>query len=288
MTKESSKNEHYGFLLLFLIILVIITAGCSNNLPNSQNSPYSKNAILTPTPLTPTPTKFFTVTTTYSNSVQTSEEKLKRQNIETIKNIVELYHQTHTYTLPDMYACAQMSQDVWNMVETQNINAFIYIGRVDQNISNKRDANHAWVMAEVSPDEFIAMETTGGYLVCRNSSICPIYNPLYYQGWDFNTPKELQDYLKNPSGCPAGTVPGNDKICHPACGANTYCTGDDICIEGQCRGCRSGYIFGEDYQCHLACGADHYCSGSGVCIDEECFGCPPGYYVGKDEYCYKI
>jgi hypothetical protein len=96
-----------------------------------------------------------------------------------------------------MYACAQMSQDVWDMVETKGISAIINVGNVTQNINTIQEADHTWVLAEVSPGEYIALETTGGYLVCSDPSICAVNNPRYYIGWNFKTPKELQDYLNN-------------------------------------------------------------------------------------------
>lgn len=296
MRIEFPKNEYYRFILLVLVLIVIFTAGCTNNLTYNQNLPSSTTAIPT------TPPEIYVATTpnpNYASPTSTPTDvpvyvlpipaagNMKDQNIQIIKKIVEEYHKTHTYNLPDMYACAQMSQDVWDMVETQNINAIIKVGRIDQDISKESDANHAWVLAETSPGEYIAMETTGGYLVCTDPSICAVNNPRYYFGWTYNTPKELQDYLKNPSGCSAGYVPGNDNLCHPACGANTYCTGNDVCVSGQCRGCSSGYILGQDLQCHLACGnSNTYCTGNGVCVNGECRSCNSGYVLGNDNLCH--
>ena len=34
---------------------------------------------------------------------------------ETAVNIVEQYHQTHTYSMTDLFVCADMAMDVWNM-----------------------------------------------------------------------------------------------------------------------------------------------------------------------------
>jgi hypothetical protein len=267
--------------------MVIFTSGCTNNGVNNQILPQSNSVNITSTP-TGTPT--YIPTMNIPTFVVTSTPESQRdQNIATIKNIIEVYHQTHTYNLPDMYACAQMSQDVWDQVETRNINAIIEIGSIDQNISSEQQSDHAWVLAEVSPGEYIAMETTGGYLACSDSRICPVNNPLYFKGWSFNTPKELQDYMNNPSGCSAGSLPGSDNLCHPACGATTYCTGNSICVDGQCRGCGTGYVLGQDLQCHQSCGGgNNYCTGSSVCVNGQCRDCDTGYILGQDVQCHPI
>jgi hypothetical protein len=170
-------------------------------------------------------------------------EKIRDQNIIKITNIAAEYHKIHTYSLPDMFVCADMAQDVWDIVETQNISAIIRVGKI-------QDVSHAWVVAEVSPGEWISIETTGGYLVCANPNICAVDNPRYYTGLDFNSPKELQDYLdklKHP--CPLGYDIGADKLCHAGCG-NGYCTGNSVCANGQCINCSSGYVLLTDLHCH--------------------------------------
>ena len=282
LTKNNSFI--YCFILSLIVLIVIFTSGCttsSTKFVNTPQSPESKLVISTETPTVPT--------TASTYVVMTYAETQRDKNIKTIKNIVEEYHRTHTYSLADMYVCAQMAQDVWNMVETQKINAIIKVGTVDQDINTIQEANHAWVLAEVSPGEWLAMETTAGYLVCVDSSICAVNNPRYYKGWNFNNPKELQDYIdkiKHP--CSAGYVLGTDNLCHQACGGSTYCTGNSICINGQCRDCDSGYILGEDLKCHQPCGSsNHYCLGDSVCINGQCRGCDPGYILGEDLKCHQ-
>jgi hypothetical protein len=210
-------------------------------------------------------------------------------NIRILKQLVEDYHKTHTYSLSDMFVCGDMATDVWNMVKTQGINAVIYVGNVDKDITTIQEANHVWVMAETSPNEWLALETTGGFIACNNQQICSVNNPRYYNGWKFNNPLELKDALdklKHP--CSDGYILGNDNLCHQSCGGNTYCTGNSVCINGQCRGCNPGYILGEDLQCHQPCGGGNtYCTGNSVCINGQCRGCSPGYYLGTDLRCYK-
>jgi hypothetical protein len=265
---EKGRDVVFHFIVVVLLgLIVIFTAGCTSTSITGQYSTGSNPASAAPAPTNPA-------------------ESLKAQNIQTIKNIVEEYHRTHTYTTTDMYACAQMSQDVWDMVETQGINATIEVGNVSQNITTIQQADHAWVMAEVAPGEWIAMETTGGYLVCNDSRNCAVSNPRYYTGWRFSNPRELQAYLINPSECPPGYIFGPDNQCHLACGVNSYCTNNSVCVNGQCRGCSPGYVIEDDLQCHPVCG-NSYCSGNSACVNGQCISCPAGYYLGSDLQCHK-
>ncbi len=213
----------------------------------------------------------------------------KTSKIATLEKIVREYHQTHTYMGDSIYVCGDMASDVWNMVETQNINAMIVIGNVERDITKIEDADHAWVIAEVDPNSWIALETTGGYLVCDDPKICPVSNPRYFTGWKFANPKLLNDaieLLKHP--CPTGYVFGEDQKCHPACGGSHYCIGDSICVNGECVACDEGYILGDDLQCHKQCGSTRsYCTGDSVCVNGECRTCPEGSIMGNDLKCHQ-
>jgi hypothetical protein len=81
-----------------------------------------------------------------------------------------------------------MACEVWNMIETKGIKARVRIGNVDNKIKSMLDANHAWVMAEVSPGKWLALETTGGYAVRFNK------NDKYYYGHSFSNPKDFKEY----------------------------------------------------------------------------------------------
>jgi hypothetical protein len=107
---------------------------------------------------------------------------------ETAANVVRYYYQTHTYTKVDFYVCSDMSLDVWNMLETLGINSVIQIGDVDVGVTKITECNHAWVLAEVAPGQYLALETTGGFVVTMDE------NELYYRGWSFNTPKDFKRY----------------------------------------------------------------------------------------------
>ncbi|MFC1918323.1 hypothetical protein ACFLXH_06715 [Chloroflexota bacterium] len=107
---------------------------------------------------------------------------------ETAEKIISYYHETHVYSAYDLFVCSDMAAEVWNMLKAQGINAVIAIGDIDTTISDIVQCDHAWVLAEVSPGEYLALETTGGHAVLESTK------PLYYQGWYFVSPKELKDY----------------------------------------------------------------------------------------------
>jgi hypothetical protein len=81
-----------------------------------------------------------------------------------------------------------MACDIWDILIARGINVKIVIGNVKQGVTSIDDINHAWVMAEASPGEWLAIECTGGYLVYGSD------NNLYYYGIIFNNPKQLRDF----------------------------------------------------------------------------------------------
>jgi outer membrane murein-binding lipoprotein Lpp len=107
---------------------------------------------------------------------------------DTARNIVRYYHETHVYSTYDYYVCSDMASDVWNMLKAQGIGAIIVVGDTEKAIGDIVQSNHAWVLAEVAPGQYLALATTGGFVVPKNE------NALYYQGWSFDTPKELKRY----------------------------------------------------------------------------------------------
>ncbi|MFC2014993.1 lasso peptide biosynthesis protein [Chloroflexota bacterium] len=107
---------------------------------------------------------------------------------DTAANIIRLYHETHSYSKTDLFVCADMSMDVWSMLQAQGIPAVIKIGSVEQAILNMEDSGHAWVLAETSPGNYLALETTNGQVVSREQ------NPLYYAGWSFENPREYKRF----------------------------------------------------------------------------------------------
>lgn len=109
-------------------------------------------------------------------------------NVEIVEDTVRQYHETHTYSEYDFFVCSDMAIDVWNMIKTKGIDAQIAIGNVNKRIESIAEADHAWVLAETSPSEHLALETTGGYIVWKDD------NHLYYEGWFFDSPREFKRY----------------------------------------------------------------------------------------------
>jgi len=109
---------------------------------------------------------------------------------ETAENIVRNYHETHVYSMTDLFVCSDMASEVWNMLKAQDIDAIIVVGNKDAVITDILQSNHAWVLAEVAPGEYLALETTAGYAVPKGQ------NPRYYYGWYFDSPSELKSNNK--------------------------------------------------------------------------------------------
>ena len=117
-------------------------------------------------------------------------EIIGRTPAETAQNIVKRYHETHVYSIYDFYVCSDMAMDVWNMLKAQQIEALIQVGNIQNAVSNITEVDHAWVLAKTSPDDYIALETTGGYAVLEQD------NSLYYDGWSFGSPREYKRYIE--------------------------------------------------------------------------------------------
>ena len=130
---------------------------------------------------------------TGTNPTQTVEQT----NLQIVEQIAIDYHNTHTYSEPDLFVCSDMAIDVWNMIKTRGINAQIAVGNVEKTGANITEYNHAWVMAETHPFKWVAVETTGGYLVWGENVIGEniVKNDLYYWGLSFDNPNELKAYL---------------------------------------------------------------------------------------------
>ena len=140
----------------------------------------------------------------YAQAYFTTLGSESNSNLLKLEKIVQDYHETHIYSLVDLFVCTDTSIDVWNLVKTEGINAQICAGNIEQNLSSINNTyeelsklNHAWVLAETDPFEWIALETTGGYLVYGNSTNQTDVqrNALYYYGWCFDNPSEFKKFI---------------------------------------------------------------------------------------------
>ena len=107
---------------------------------------------------------------------------------ETAERIIRYYHDTHVYDVVDMFVCADMAAEVWNMLKAQGINALIMVGKLNWPITEITQCDHSWVLAELAPGEYLALETTIGVTKPRST------NPEYYRGWIFDTPAAEKDW----------------------------------------------------------------------------------------------
>jgi outer membrane murein-binding lipoprotein Lpp len=122
------------------------------------------------------------------NALKAEYELAGATPAETAANIVRYYHDTHVYSKYDLFVCSDMAAEVWNMLKAVGINSIVAVGNVDTAVSDILDSNHAWVLAEVDPGQYLALETTGGFTVSESE------NPLYYHGWSFVSPADLKSY----------------------------------------------------------------------------------------------
>jgi hypothetical protein len=130
----------------------------------------------------------------YAEAVQKSAERKTERSeiIRTLSRIVSNYHETHTYLTNEagnnIYVCGDMACDVWDMVIAKGIDAKIVVGNIKEDIASIAQANHAWVLAEISDGEWLALETTGGFTVRMNG------NKRYFFGCKFSTARDYRDF----------------------------------------------------------------------------------------------
>lgn len=135
-----------------------------------------------------TPAWFPALSSTPPDTPSLTEKQTKKLLVETIaKN----YYDTHTYQDNNVFDCDNMAQDIWDMLKAKGINAKIQIGNIDKSSPiTLKDVNHAWVMAEIEPGNYLAIETTGGYIVYGET------NPNYYKGFSFKNPKNYRSFTE--------------------------------------------------------------------------------------------
>ena len=121
---------------------------------------------------------------------ETPVEVEEETPVEVAQNIVAQYHESHIYSKYDFFVCSDMAMDVWDMLKAKGINAVIKLGNVKSPAKDITEADHVWVLAETSPGQYLALETTGGYAVWEED------NPLYYRGWSFDNPREYKRFVE--------------------------------------------------------------------------------------------
>ena len=124
-----------------------------------------------------------------SENIQSTLSESQKKII-IIEEILDEYSQNHIYVSDDVFDCDNMAQDVWNIFKAKGINSKLVLGNVDHfGPLTLDDVNHVWLIAEISPEEWLAIETTGGFVVYLED------NDRYYQGYFFSNPKNYRDFL---------------------------------------------------------------------------------------------
>jgi hypothetical protein len=193
--QKSDMRKRIGITALFLFFIILLIAGAYTlilmNL--AQQQPRKDSTRVDSTTPGITAVNIGTDNTTLPATTYT--------NLDIVRKIAQDYHSTHTYSLIDYYVCSDMAMDIWNMIETQGINAKICAGNVEKDLSAEApinsfaQLNHAWVMAETEPSLYVAVEATGGYLVWVSyATTDEPKNDLYYRAACFNTPGEFKQF----------------------------------------------------------------------------------------------
>jgi outer membrane murein-binding lipoprotein Lpp len=195
-------------IIAFILIFPVVIAGCQSGVPTEQydalNQSY-QNALAQIEELNNQVGSLNSQVDADRAAIQAKDDKLAyyesevanlkdKCNLtgatpqETAEKIVSYYHETHVYSAYDLFVCSDMAAEVWNMLKAAGIDSVIAVGNVDTAVSDILQSNHAWVLAEVQPGKYLALETTGGYSVTASQNI------LYYRGWSFDSPADLKGY----------------------------------------------------------------------------------------------
>lgn len=164
--------------IIVIAIMMLFSFGCISSNENMVTPVKIPTDSQTSTP-TPTPTQ------TTKSTLSESQKKIIM-----IEKILDEYSQNHIYMSDDVFDCDNMAQDVWNIFKAKGINSKLVLGNVDHFGPLTLDyINHAWLIVEISPEEWIAIETTGGFVVYFED------NDRYYKGYFFSNPKNYRDFL---------------------------------------------------------------------------------------------
>jgi hypothetical protein len=114
-----------------------------------------------------------------------AEEAAVASNALILDRILAEYCKTNTRVGEGVFFSAESAIAVWDMVTAKGLPAKLQIGNVHQNIASPSDIDHAWVMAAVSPGNWLALDPVAQKVVYRQQ------NERYYSGYAFPAPDEL-------------------------------------------------------------------------------------------------
>jgi hypothetical protein len=131
-----------------------------------------------------------------SQETQAPQVSQKPDKMQIVERIAAMYHATHSYTMEGGFVCLDMAIDVWNQLKTNGVEAKIMGGNIRENITawNYRqlamEGNHAWVVATISPNEKVAIETTMGKVIKQGTTdVAP-----YFKGIAFDDPAQVKRF----------------------------------------------------------------------------------------------
>jgi hypothetical protein len=135
--KHNSSYVSWAIIIAGIILVITVVPSLLLTKSPSPESPHS--SFTEPTTAQPTLTSFAQPTVTSfaqpTLSVTPTNPTPIPRSVQILQDILTNYHNTHTYFGPNIYVCGDMACDVWNMVETQGINAIIRVGNVDTQVS---------------------------------------------------------------------------------------------------------------------------------------------------------
>jgi len=118
---------------------------------------------------------------------ESNDNSEEGKRIATLTSVVAEYAKTHTYLGNDMYQCVDMACDLWNILFTKGVKALIVVGNLDEDIKHVYQANHAWVLAEISPGALLALDPQSGVHFVDDK-------PRYYVGHGFTDPAGVKEH----------------------------------------------------------------------------------------------
>jgi len=202
------KKILLAFITALLLLTVILTGCGSSGIPQAQYDQQAAQLADAQAKLTKAQSDLAALQTEKATSAadlktaqaqvtdlqkQVTDLKVKYEftgltTTEKVAQIVKNYHETHTYSKTDLFVCSDMSSEVWNLLKTQGIPALMAIGDITTRLTDITLCTHAWVLAEVAPGKYLALETTLGTTVADSKNV------LYYKGWTFKSPQDIKDY----------------------------------------------------------------------------------------------
>lgn len=118
------------------------------------------------------------------------------EKLQTVMRIASEFHKNHTYTMEGEFVCVDMAISVWNQLMTNGIEAKIMGGNVKEDITDwdyrqlVTKSDHAWVVAQISPTEKVAIETTAGTVIKPDmKNAAP-----YFRGIVFDNPAQIKKF----------------------------------------------------------------------------------------------